>query len=785
MNTNLYYSLQEIASWSLGDSEVTIPALQRGLVWKPKQVEFLWDSILRGFPIGSFLLSDITDSENKGKYYLMDGQQRYNAISIGFNTVPNPRAVLWIDLDPVSIKDSTRRFWIKATTIPHPWGFKNDEESSRLNTAEKRDALRQFNLEGNIYNKEFSLNSTWPVEANCPIPLWCLLQAADADTPDSFLEKAVQTFKSSEFEYRHLLSLSERTKSYVKDVLYPAIIGLKDYYIHCNHLSKEVMELETDVESGEQTTLEVLFTRLNTGGTAISREDLYYSAIKAYWPSIKEINDTIAEKYMNPSKLAMLAFRLALTSDTDKNLRNELSIRQIRSLANSTKYESERKSIEQVYKYLGEILEKIDTWLGVNDQDEMRTPAILRTIIARNSSEIYLLLMYLAYKDIQSGIDLCSQDIKALAFYLHWFNANDEKRRCVQEIFSRFKTGITRTNILMGLSRLMRDCKLLHVYTPDEMRMFIKIEDSSSWRVWHSIPAPGRELFDRAFWYGNSEAKEMLLFSERGYINTHFANYDPARQDMWAEYNRPWDFDHIVARNRIDRKQGTYREYDKAWLNCIGNLAAISYESNRSKSDTVDYNEYHDNEKNLSYNPEVESLEYELTYYASSSRRFAEITYNRFCNIYESAYNVIRSLASQIMLSQTLEERKMLFEAITQYYPNSLVHFAASDQNDYRLEREQDWARQWIGVGIIQGEFMVCCEWSASKEEPIEIGIRKALGMKVTEENMKLLIEKAKTKNLNLSEDSMTDWWYIQELSKCREIDYIKEKMDYYLSLLG
>ena len=57
----------------MDESNVKIPELQRGLVWKPAQVELLWDSILRGFPIGSFLLSDIPD--DKERYYLMDGQQ--------------------------------------------------------------------------------------------------------------------------------------------------------------------------------------------------------------------------------------------------------------------------------------------------------------------------------------------------------------------------------------------------------------------------------------------------------------------------------------------------------------------------------------------------------------------------------------------------------------------------------------------------------------------------------------------------------------------------------------
>ena len=66
---NLSYTLWQIASWTSDESEVLIPALQRGLVWKPRQVELLWDSILRGFPIGSFMLSDIVNKEGLGKYY--------------------------------------------------------------------------------------------------------------------------------------------------------------------------------------------------------------------------------------------------------------------------------------------------------------------------------------------------------------------------------------------------------------------------------------------------------------------------------------------------------------------------------------------------------------------------------------------------------------------------------------------------------------------------------------------------------------------------------------------
>ena len=784
---NLSYTLWQIASWTSDDSEVLIPALQRGLVWKPRQVELLWDSILRGFPIGSFMLSDIDKNEGSGKYYLMDGQQRYNAISIGFNTVKNARAVLWIDLLPPSSKNSTRKFWIKATTNPHPWGFKNDDDANRLNASEKRDALNKFNLKGNIYNDHFSLTETWPVEANLPISLYCLLEAAEKCNDDNtFVSETLAIFNATDFSFRKLFN--EKLKQsdfialdYLRGTLFPAFKALKDYTITCNHLPKEVMEAETTENSDSQTTLEVLFTRLNTGGTAISRDDLNYSAIKAYWPSIKDTNDALAEKYMNPAKLVMLAFRLALTSDEDKGFKNEMSIKQIRNAARNPE---EKEKIEALYKdnLLGHILDKVDEWLGVKENTELRTPSILRTIIALNSPDVYLLLMSLADKDSEASIDLPAQEIRALAFLLHWFG--NDKKKCVQEIFNQCKKGINRQNILKSISRLMHDCQLLHIYTPTEVQQFFAIEETPNWRLWKSLSAPRRNFFDRTFWYGTAEAKQILLYAERQYINTHFCNYDPARQDMWAEENRPWDFDHIVPQEWIGNKRGDFREYNKSWLWSIGNIAAISFEANRSKGNSCDYSEYHKNEKSLYYLQDVESIDSYITRHQHQSVKFAQITYERYCMIYAEAYTVIQPLVEEVVLSDTLQKRKELILTITKYLPEAKAHFAAADDDDYWIEREQDWARQWVGVGIVKGDFMVCYEWYGVIEDNTikgaEIGIRKAPNTKVSAENLRLLIgEKADSEVLN-------NWWYICEDNfQSLDVEVIVDKMKKYLAIIN
>ena len=268
----------------------------------------------------------------------------------------------------------------------------------------------------------------------------------------------------------------------------------------------------------------------------------------------------------------------------------------------------------------------------------------------------------------------------------------------------------------------------------------------------------------------------MLLYAEREYINTNFSNYDPAKQDMWDTYNRPWDFDHIVARNRIDRKQGEYREYDKVWLDSIGNFAAISYESNRSKNDGEDFSEYHANLAPLIFNPDIESLRYDVTYYSESSIKFATITYDRFCNIYTKIYDIIEPVIEHTVLSDTLQLRKNIFNNILELYPDAKIHFAASDGNDHLLTREQDWARAWMGIGIIKGVFMVCLEWLATMNDNtptnIEFGIRKAIGTRVTKENMTRLLDK------DVIEDSLNPWWYISDDINSIDISFIKDLFD-------
>lgn len=101
----------------IADGEIRIPAFQREFVWEPDRVQFLMDSIFKGYPIGTVLfwrtkeklsfdrdLGPFTLPDPKKEYpidYVLDGQQRLTSIFSTFQTElkqnPNTK-VKWTDI---------------------------------------------------------------------------------------------------------------------------------------------------------------------------------------------------------------------------------------------------------------------------------------------------------------------------------------------------------------------------------------------------------------------------------------------------------------------------------------------------------------------------------------------------------------------------------------------------------------------------------------------------------------------------------------------------------------
>lgn len=779
------YTLREIAKWvHAEDAPVKLPDLQRGLVWKARQTELLWDSILRGFPIGSFILSDTAD----GRYYLMDGQQRYNAIAAGFGLTDDPGVRLWLDIRPPKVEKSTRHYWVKMTTAAHPWGFNNDDECTVLTSERRREALAAFGMKDrNIYKDRIELKDTWPFAAGQPIPLNLFLEASrTSENPEDFAAAVVEGYKKASSE-TNLQKLDENDKQQIAN-MYSVFKDLDYYTVQCDILPLRIIEKESSTEGKTQgeSSLEILFNRLNTGGTRISQDDLNYSAIKAYWGGIKDTNDSIAERFMPPSKLVMLAFRLVMTeADGSQGIANPPSIPRVRSMAKAeTEKDLDLKvRIEELYlradpedafsTKLGRIMKKIDNWLGVTRGECApiyldRTPAFIRTSIARNSPEVFLLLMYLASKAISDGSQVSGDDARGLAFLLHWFGR--DKKAAATMVFNHLKDNVETDSIRKGLSACFGSELLIPVYSPKKMRQFFEIECDRDWTPWvRKDYAPWHDFYTMVSAWGNSVAQEMLLYAQREYINAQFKLYDPAREDMWEKHNRPWDYDHIIPQNWIKergRTPATYRDYCDHWVGRIGNIGAIPFEDNRSKSDKGDYAIYIEHPNELLFDKdkfmEISNQGKDLPENEKYSFSFAQAVFDRTVMIYGRCYEAFGILLEKTVLTGRQERRKSTMLSIQEQISGAEIVYVAQGGilwREYPVNREADWSREWMSVGVRRDNYFICISWGSNERkeaDELEIGFRKLPGNDILAD-----------RDLPISIDSLTKyknnvWWYAE-----------------------
>jgi len=337
-------SLLQIADWQLNPEakstfSVDLPRLQRGFVWETSKIMDLWDSILRGFPIGSLLLTEIgedgisSNQDDIEKFWLLDGQQRATSIAIGYdNPWIRPEVcagmwslknipVLWLDLCPEKHEDETKLFFPYLVTQSHPWGYRQD--GGLLSWHERRNAMTAFKQTGWDDNyTTYPLTNCFPWQARLPVPMSILLECAAETAADDAVAywqrilKLSAEYMPKAWNERYAEKLAMGMPNTLGMIL-KAIHALPGYGIHLNLLSQEAAA--NDAITPQDNSL--LFVRLNTGGVTLGGEELIFSMFKSYFPDAKDAVEQAAVGFMAPSKLFGLLVRLVAA----KNQRNKLS----------------------------------------------------------------------------------------------------------------------------------------------------------------------------------------------------------------------------------------------------------------------------------------------------------------------------------------------------------------------------------------------------------------------------------------------------------------------------
>ncbi len=683
----LIFNLNEISKWQLDydNSKVELPALQRGFVWKANQIESLWDSILRGFPIGSFLLSR---SEDK-KLFLLDGQQRATSIAIGYYNPWDKKLdeknnfwslknipIVWIDLAP-SENTSTQKFVIRVITQSHPWGYQRRDNNYILTVSDRRNALKIFRENPDNENGgyiKFSLLNVFPYDADLPVPLAFLIKAISEQRENwkaslielckEYLPTNIKTKHFAIDARNYLEQLTETLySSEFNDNIFNAIINLEHVVIPAIVVKQEILKAE-DEQTGEDPTL---FVRLNSSGTRIAGEELIYSIYKASFPEAKKLVENIGVNFVAPSLVISLVSRLAMTEINESNYPHSISVIDFRKRIKDEKFKSKlRELIGTASNSPARLLFNKAFEILLSENNFAIPPVLVKSIVKGSPDLFLLLLQWIKLHEGETNNEVEKKALAALTA-LTWFGRDNTKY--VRELWGNISSNDFWSKQILSIPYLNRNdfimCPLIQPTTLREYLVQNVVEENVDWANLYpdseseivktykmilnseseqeKISNATKSMWDN-FMNKLFECKPLLLFSQRKYIKESFGEFN--QMEALEDTNRPWDWDHIYPDSWVYYKKNISWQ-TRHWNKSIGNFRALSLEENRSENNSLSPRDRLINVREQSF---VKESDWE--YWEKIKERIndgdTEMIKNhlsaivhRLCNIYEDWYETL------------------------------------------------------------------------------------------------------------------------------------------------
>jgi uncharacterized protein with ParB-like and HNH nuclease domain len=261
--------------------KILLPAIQRRFVWNHDQIEKLFDSIMRGYPIGSFLFWKVhPDAVNNYAFY--EFMRDYHQRDRQFNSLA-PKGFK-PDESIIGVLDGQQRLssiYIGLTgsysyKLPY-YAYNNDraypERKLCLNLLyqpqEESSIHFQFKFLTEDEEAECLENQYW-------FPVSDMLDWKEAEYNDEWFDSAIQELQESEkdgeFPNNTIASMNSQ-KTVIKKTLAKLF----------NKLHTDEVLNYFEVENDNIDDVLEVFVRVNSGGKILSKSDLLFSTIVAHW----------------------------------------------------------------------------------------------------------------------------------------------------------------------------------------------------------------------------------------------------------------------------------------------------------------------------------------------------------------------------------------------------------------------------------------------------------------------------------------------------------------------
>ena len=320
----------------IDNNEYVLPALQREFVWKPEQIERLFDSIMKGYPIGSFLFRNV---QNINKYEFYNILKEYHQRDARHNTKIN-----------ISHKDSVTAILDGQQRITSIYIALKGTYSYKIKGAWKNNdnAYPSRQLYLNIVSPNLDTNKDVQFDFR-----FLTNEEAEDFTEDTLWYPVSDILQ---FEVGEMFTVIARYQElYRKN--FPNESVEKTSYI-MNSLGTLHQMMEKDIlayyEENSQEIDKVLdiFIRMNSGGTTLTYSDLLLSLATAKWQNLnarEEIYSLVDELNMigngfNFNKDNILKAALVLTDKKNIKFRASNFDKQTTNLI-ETNWEKTKKAI--------------------------------------------------------------------------------------------------------------------------------------------------------------------------------------------------------------------------------------------------------------------------------------------------------------------------------------------------------------------------------------------------------------------------------------------------------
>lgn len=245
------------------EHRLILPAIQREFVWKPSQVVKVFDSIMRGYPVGSFLSWRVSP-ETISKFKFYGFMKDYSA----FDSFHNPVIDIPTDRENVAVLDGQQRLTALNIGLRGTYAYKN--HGGRYANPGSYPARRLYlNVQGEAPSNELGLKYQLQFLTQDD------LKAAAQDETKTWFPVA-EIFGAADVAGMMGLAGKYATGNDPQTVL--PLVGKLWEAVHStaslHFYQEEVQDIERVLD---------IFVRVNSGGTVLSYSDLLLSIATAQW----------------------------------------------------------------------------------------------------------------------------------------------------------------------------------------------------------------------------------------------------------------------------------------------------------------------------------------------------------------------------------------------------------------------------------------------------------------------------------------------------------------------